>query len=511
MKHRLAWLALVTWCMAAASAAPPSLAETHHEARRPPNVVWICADDHAACVTGAYGNRLVKTPAIDRLAALGTRFDRAYCNSPVCTASRQSFLTGRYPRTIGVTQLATPLPESETTLAELLKSAGYATAALGKMHFNSTLAHGFDLRLDLADHARDLAKRGRRAAPQGIEALPPWRPFRDPAGVWLNGRVLPFAAFDDEMAGTWFAHQARGYLQERARVAAQPFFLMVSFYEPHSPFHFPYEFAGRHAPAKFVAPPVDEADLWQIPAIFRDLTPPEKQGIAAAYYTSVEFLDRNVGLVLEALDQAGLAEDTLVIYTGDHGYMLGQHGRFEKHCCYEPAIRAPLIMRRPGRANPVPHTNALVEFIDIVPTVLEHCGLPVPETIQGRSLVPLLEGKRPAHREAIFVEYSENEEAAIRTGRWKLIYCTGKRERQDGYATGTALPGRTVRLFDLLNDPDERVNLAQRAEHASVVSELTERLALHLKRTARQPELLPQTDNVHELLEFCLAPRDAGR
>src|SRR5947199_10605872 len=121
---------------------------------RRPNVLWICADDHAAYVCGAYGNKLVKTPNIDRIAREGIRFDRAYCNSPVCTASRQSFFTGRYPRTLGVTRLQTPLPDGEQTLARLLRAAGYDTAAIGKMHFNSDLKHGFDVRIDRPEHAR---------------------------------------------------------------------------------------------------------------------------------------------------------------------------------------------------------------------------------------------------------------------------------------------------------------------------------------------------------------------
>src|SRR5262249_45302633 len=146
----------------------------------------------------------VKTPNIDRIAAEGLRFDRAYCNSPVCTASRQSFLTGRYPRTVGVTLLKTPLPESETTLAELLRDAGYDTAAVGKMHFNSDLTHGFALRADPPQHRQWLAQRGKAALPEGVKVQPPWKPFRDPAGVWLNSECLPFGAVDRDMAGSYF-------------------------------------------------------------------------------------------------------------------------------------------------------------------------------------------------------------------------------------------------------------------------------------------------------------------
>jgi len=210
------------------------------------------------------------------------------------------------------------------------------------------------------------------------------------------------------------------------------------------------------------------------------------------------------------LKQSGLEEETLVIYTGDHGYMLGQHGRFEKHCSYEPAIRAPLIMRFPGKIKPARSTSALVEFIDIAPTILEHCGTKVFAQMQGRSVVPLLAGVTDRHRNEVFIEYSENEEAAVRTESWKLVYITGKRERQDGYGTGHPLPGRTIRLFDIPNDPEEMTNLAQRPDHAPLVAELKRKLADHLRRTARRPEHVLQSDDVDAVIDFALVPRDVG-
>ncbi|MEW6306285.1 MAG: sulfatase/phosphatase domain-containing protein, partial [Verrucomicrobiota bacterium] len=217
--------------------------------------------------------------------------------------------------------------------------------------------------------------------------------------------------------------------------------------------------------------------------------------------------DKNVGLVLDALKQAGRDQDTLVIYTGDHGYMLGQHGRFEKHCGYDPAIRAPLVMRFPARIKPGA-TKALVEFIDILPTVLDVAGVPVPAQVQGKSLSPLLDGKATRHRDAVIIEYSENEEAYIRTDRYKFIYCTGERPREDGYATQNPLPGKTVLLFDLERDPDEMTNLAGRAQYKRTVNEFTYMLADHLKKTARQPDLIPVGKEIDEILEFSLAPRD---
>jgi choline-sulfatase len=473
---------------------------------RRPNVVLISADDHAAYVVGAYGNKQVRTPWLDKLAAQGMRCDQAYCNSPVCTASRQSFLTGRYPRTIGVTQLRTALPESEDTLAELLSRAGYRTAAIGKMHFNSSLTHGFDFRLDLPDYRQMLKKRGPKPLPKDVDVLPAWKPFRDPARVWLNSMAHPYPAVDDDMSSTYYAREAIKYLGQRQK--DQPFFLVVSFAEPHSPFHFPIEFKGRHKAKNFQVPRVGPEDDGQIPAIFRDLTDKEKQGIIASYHTSVEFLDRNVGLVLEALEKLGLAENTLVIYLGDHGYMLGHHGRFEKHCLFTEAVRAPLLARFPGRVPPKQSTKAFVEFIDLVPTVLEYCGAAIPKTVQGKSLVPLLEGKVTRHCDQVFVEYAENEEAMIRTEKWHLIYGTGKRQRQDGYETGKPLPGRTIRLYDNERDPEQMTNLAKRPELAKVVDGLVGQLADHLRRTARQPELLPRGGDVHAFLEAALQPRD---
>jgi choline-sulfatase len=471
----------------------------------PLNVLWLIADDHAAYVCGAYGNKIVRTPNLDRLAKQGMRFDRAFCNAPVCTASRQSFLTGRYPRSLGVTQLSTALPPGTPTLATMLKAAGYDTAAIGKMHFNSNLRHGFDLRLDLPEHRKALAARGARPLPAGVAVQPVWRPFRDPASIWLNSACLPYGAVQADMSGTYFALKAEEYLKEKRE---RRFFLIVSFTEPHSPFHFPVEYRGKYRPESFTVPKPGPADAEQIPAIFRDLTDREKQGITAAYYTSTEFMDHNVGGVLAALERAGQAERTLVIYNGDHGYMLDQHGRFEKHCSFEPAIRAPLLMRWPGKVKPEGHTSALVEFIDIAPTILEGCGVKVPASVQGKSLVRLLQGKTAEHRPDVVVEYSENEEALIRTERWKLVYTTGKRLRQDGYATGKPLRGRTIRLYDLKEDPEEMTDLSSRPVQAERVREMTKLLAEHMKRTAREPELVPKADDVHEVLAYCLQPRD---
>lgn len=478
----------------------------------PPNVLLIMGDDHApyvygAYAYGAYGNGVVRTPNLDRLASEGMRFVRAYCNSPVCTASRQSLLTGRYPRTVGVTQLRTALPSHETTMAEWFRQAGYDTGAIGKMHFNSNLSHGFQVRIDRPEHNAYLKQKGVTPIPEGIEVLGPWRPFQVHAREWLNGSYLPYGAVDEDMDAHFLAERASEYITTKRET---PFFLVVSFYQPHSPFNFPVEYRGRHDPAKFDPPEPGPEDDWQIPKIFRDLTREEKQNITAAYYTAVEYLDAKIGAVLDALDRSGEADDTIVVYVGDHGYFLGHHGRFEKHAMFEEAVRAPLVVRYPGQVEAGSTTEALVEFIDIFPTLTDYCDLDDPHDIQGKSLEPVLSGAAETHREQVVVEYSENEEAMIRDERWKLIYGTGKRHRQDGYETLDPTPGRTVLLFDTQTDPSEHHNLADDPAHEERMTKMLSQLADHMRDTARRREGIPETEDVYEVLDYCLVPRDIG-
>ena len=474
------------------------------ERATPANVLFLISDDHAAYVCGAYGNDRARTPNLDNLAGSGVRFTNAFVNCPMCTASRQSFLTGRLPHSIGVTQLPTALPAETTTLAELLKPYGYTTAAIGKMHFNSDLRHGFDFRLDLAEHRAYQQLHPARPLPDNIEVLPPWRPFKDPAAIWLNGSYLPFGAYDEDMPGTWFARKAQEYLRQSRD---QPFFLITSFYEPHSPFHFPIEYRGMYEPASFDVPEAGPEDDWQIPEIFRDLTRSEKQHIIASNYTSVAYMDKNVGLVLETLKETGLDKNTLVIYIGDHGYNLGHHGRFEKHCSYDQAVRAPLIVRLPG-ASESSVVDSLAEFIDIFPTIAEVCAVPVPDIVEGKSLLPLIEGTESDIRDVVFSEYLENEEAMVRTQRYKFVYITGKRERQDGYKTGRPLPGRMRILFDILNDPNEFINLADRPEYRETVDKFQREMLRRFAETSPARAAIPSGLSVEDQLDYYLQPRD---
>lgn len=457
-------------------------------AQQKPNLLFLIADDHAAYVMGADGNKMAQTPNLDRLAGEGTRFAANYCNSPVCTPSRQSILTGLYPHAAGVTTLKTPLSEDRTTLADLLQADGYQTGVFGKMHFNRPGVdgmHGFGTAMTEDRVNREWQKAVGRPRP-------PWRPFQDPARQWLNAAkaALPFR--DEEMRSYWQVERAKAWMGERAK--GGPFALWVSIQEPHSPFDFPTDDAGRFDPGRLKAPEVGPEDAWQIPLIFRDLSDADKRGIAASYYTSAAYLDRGMGRMLDHLRTLNLEGNTLVVYMADHGYCLGQHGRFEKHCFYEPAMRVPLIFRYPGKVARGQTVRRQTESVDVSPTILRLLGAGQRfDRTHGRDLF------RDPAREDIFSVYLENEEACLLWREWKLIYTTGRRKRTDGYETDNPTPGKIVRLYDRRNDPGEFRNVA--GKHPALVQTLTRRLEARFEATHPDGAL-----GLDELLR----PRDAG-
>lgn len=310
------------------------------------------------------------------------------------------------------------------------------------------------------------------------------------------------------MESTYYADRAIAFLRQR-RDDRRPFALVVSFYEPHAPFRFPRDGRGRYRPEQFAAPALTEADRREKPLAFRSLSPAEVRGIQAAYYTSLAFVDRQVGRVVGALDELGLGGDTLVVYVGDNGYMLGQHGRFEKHCMYEPAVRVPLLLRWPGRLPAGRGVRDMVEMIDVLPTVLELLNLPLPSELHGASLVALAEGRNGAQgRDVVFSEYLECEEAMVRSVRYKLVVGTGRRALKDGWASPGAQPTPYERLYDLEADPGETVDRAGRPELAAVQAELRRRLYERLVSTRLGLKPVPRGLGQAEAIRWCLVPRD---
>lgn len=503
-------LAVLILIMALALIARTAAPRARGRAEKIRNVLFIIGDDHAAYALGAYGNRFVRTPHLDRLAARGMRFDRAYANSPVCTPSRQSMLTGKLPHAAGVTLLSTPLAESQLTLAEHLKQSGFRTGAIGKMHFvDESRRHGFDERIDTAEYRRHLAATPPRRPPADVKVKPPWRPFRDPARIWLNAEGLPVGVYDAESEGEYFARQAIEFMQAHRD---DRFCLWLGFHEPHSPFDFPIEYARRYDPARVALPRVGPEDDRWIPEIFRDLTDDEKRGITAAYYTSVEYLDTKVGLVLDALRQLGLEESTLVIYLGDNGYLLGHHGRFEKHTMWEPAVRVPLMISHPGLRARGRATEALVELRDLAPTITGLLGLPPLPGAQGESLIPLLEGQTTRHRAFAFSEYLEDNAAMVRSAEWKFVYSSGRHDLALGYATGRGPSGRDERLYHLSADPEEFHNVVGDPRSAEIVRGLKEKmLGVFLATDPRAGQLPPRLSPDEQLDWFLEPPEKAGK
>ncbi len=479
-----------------------------HAKDRPPNLLFLMADDHARYVLGCEGNQRAITPNLDRFAAEGMRCGRHYCNSPVCTPSRQSIFTGQLPHSAGVTVLSTPLSEDKPTLAKQLAGQGYETAVFGKMHFNRPGRpglHGFQTAVtEDVVHQRWTAEGAKHPVPPDIPTKPAWHPFKDPARIWLNADKLPFPRYYDEMRSTWTARQACRHLEEHKD---GKFALWVSLFDPHSPFDFPVEDTNAFEAASFKTPKVGPEDAWQIPLIFRGLSDKDKQGIISAYYTSVRYLDHNMGMVLKKLEELGLQHDTLVVYMADHGYSLGQHGRFEKHCCYEPAVVAPLIFRWPGRVKRGV-VDDFTESVDVPHTVLDMLGVEPFTVRHGQSLRPYLEGGRWSKpHESIFSEYLENEEACVRTAQWKFIQCSGKRARTDGYITDNPTPGRYVRLFDETKDPAEMFDLA--SKHPEVVDQLSRVMLARFRSTHPEGKSEPEGLSAPEAIDWYLRPRDA--
>lgn len=480
------------------------------------NVILIIGDDHSAEVVGSYGNDIIQTPHIDRMASQGVQFNNAYSNAPLCSASRQSLLTGKYPHATGVTLLFTPFPDQKNiTIAEQLRSNGFTTAAIGKMHFNNWIwqeiyknglpDHGFDIRVSDGEYEAYLKEHPPQEVPEDIET---WS--RERAGTIAykkNAGMLPQPCYDKDCEGTYYANKTVELIQENKD---QRFFMVVGFDEPHAPFKFPIEYRGTYDPVEMpLSEGSPEDDRW-IPREFQDLTEEERRGIIASYYASVAYLDKNVGIILDGLKNNGLEESTLVIYVGDHGYLLNDHKRFEKHTMWEESIKAPFILNAGGHYGRDREINDLTEFIDITPTILDMTGVEKMEEIQGKSLLPLLNRETTENKKYAFAEFLEDNKAMVATRRWKYIFTSGIRDLGQTYATGYGPSGIVHRLYDLKNDPGEMTDVSGDPSNQEILKELQKQMLNIFKKTAPYADGLPTNLTLEgQLVWFCY-PRDVG-
>ncbi len=436
------------------------------------------------------------------MAANGVRFTNAYANSPICSASRQSILTGRYPHAAGVTLLSTPFPEEQVTIADHLSALGYETAVVGKTHFNNDLSHGF--KHVLGNDYKDFLKTvNEPPLPDTIKVRPKWN-LRAPASEWLNAASATSGHWDEYDQGTYYANQTAEFINKNKD---NKFCIWIGFHEPHSPFNFPVEYQGKYNPDSLPFPlGSPEDDRW-IPEAFRNLTEEEKRGIIRSYYTSVEYLDKNVGIILDGIKKAGIEDNTLVVYIGDHGYLLHHHKRFEKHTMWEEAVASPLIIKGFGQGKVI---NEMVEFVDIVPTLLDIIREKPMNTTQGKSFSPLLTGKQENHRDMVFSEYIPDNKAMVRTDRWKLIFTSGKKDLALGYATGYDPSGLLYKLYDQHKDPKETTNLAYEPEYKHLVDSLRKEMLRIFRETHPKADSIPDNLPVDEQLTLFCEPVDVG-
>jgi choline-sulfatase len=471
------------------------------------NIVCIIGDDHAATVLGCYGNPVIKTPNLDNLASRGLMFTQAYSNAPLCSASRQSILTGKLPHACGVTLLRTSFPQEEVTIAEHLLQHGFATAVVGKTHFNNAFSHGFDQHITKLHYSNYI-----KAIPESDwlyqgEARPKWRPFQDQARIWLNADGLPSKYNDAHDTGTYFARESVNFIKSNQK---NRFCLWVGFGEPHSPFNFPHEYAGIYQRQDMPLPEGSPEDDRWLPLIFKDLSETDKRGIIASYYSSVTYLDKNVGLIIQGLEETGLLEETLVIYMGDQGYLLGDHKRFEKHMMWEEAVRAPLIICAGGKYGKGRKIDVLTEFIDLAPTILDLLNIPPMEQIQGKSLYPVITGEKDTHKEYVFAEFLVDNKAMVRNREWKCIFTSGKRDLGQGYATGNPPSGIRHRLYNLIADPKETRDVAGLSENREILIKLQSALLQRFMDTDPRASSLPEGLTTVDALVFFCDPPDKG-
>ncbi len=424
-----------------------------------PNIVLFMVDQLTAFALKAYGGRVCKTPHLDALADRGVVFEDAYCNYPLCAPARFSMMSGRLPSRIGAFDNGAELAASTPTFAHYLRAQGYYTCISGKMHFmGPDQYHGFEERLTTEIYPSDFS--WTPAVSYADPALDDERRFA--AGVSTVETVLDAGPMARTMQIDYDEDVTYGAVREiyaRARSAdRRPFMMTVSLTHPHDPYVITREHWDRYSDDEIDTPrvgfvPLDERDPQSRALHFHygldktEITPEVCRRARRGYYGMISYVDDLFGRVMAALDATGFAENTVVIFTSDHGDMIGERGMWFKKTLFEPAIRVPLIIARPDLG--ARRVSGSVSLVDLLPTLVDLAGAPdgsVSTPVDGRSLVPALKGG--AVSGPVFVEHIDGGTVAprvmVREGAMKLVHS----------------PAYPDQLYDLAADPEERVNLA---------------------------------------------------
>ncbi len=464
-----------------------------------PNILWICTDQQRFDTLGCYGNVYVRTPHLDCLAEQGVLFEQAYCQSPVCTPSRASFMTGRYPRTTKVCQNGQAIPADERLISKLLAEGGYTCGLAGKLHLSPahpSVSPATERRID----------DGFAEFHWSHHPEPDWP--TDEYHHWLRAKGKQYTVaklegcrhveigMDAEYRQTtWCAEKAIQFMEANATYD-RPWMFLVDVFDPHHPFDPPKVYLDQYLDRMddVPLPAYRPGELYDKPRYQRiqhkgasgkkgwfaysGMSEKEHKLLRAAYWAMVDAIDTQVGRMLEALERTGQRDSTLVIFMSDHGELLGDHGMYLKGpYFYDVSIRVPLIVSMPGTVQGGRRFSTFVELVDLAPTLLEAAGLSIYPGMQGRSIWSLLTGGHndPTHRDDVYCELYETnlkhpgkgaQAAMVRTREHKLVVFHGEEMGE---------------LYDLRQDPGEHDNKwadpAYREVKGELLLELCDRMA----------------------------------
>jgi len=471
--------------------------------KRARNLLFVIIDDWNAQVAGSYGNPIVRTPHFDAFAARSVRFARAYCQAPICNPSRTSFVTGLRPDTTQVYRNQDPmdqrLPAGTTSLPELFADAGSYTVNVGKLFHGASMASAQMRRFDRIELTPKPA--GYAGVSTGYPDAPPYVPLelrvtadsarlrrklsevrarRDALALDDPARrqaQLAVRAYESGLMGDSGESEQASSDGQRARLAAQilrerarearPFLLCVGLGKPHSPLLAPKPYVDLYDPAELPLPAAPVGQDRGIPPVarrhgtnyevfnFLDATPSRARKAIASYYACVSFIDAQLGIVLEALEASGLADETVVMIFADHGFHLGEHGLWGKSTLFEQSTRVPLLVRVPGAPGNGQACDAIVELVDLLPTICELFAFAPPQRFEGSSLAPLLAAPGRRWKPAAFTICGGLQGRSVRTRR----YCYSE-WAQEGQS-----------LHDLEDDPWEQRNAIAQPGYRSVLAE----------------------------------------
>lgn len=468
-----------------------------------PNVLLICVDDLKP-VLGAYGDPIAKTPNLDRLAARGMRFDAAYCNQAVCAPSRNNLMLGSRSTSLGIYNLSTnfraAVPEA-VTLTQYFMRHGWRAEGMGKIlhvgHGNTNDDASWSVpfyKEKLVEYILPESTGGKLTREEAFFTNANAGPVGQlPRGAaWESPDVADNAYGDGRLA-----EEAIRRLRAAKEKPEQPLFLAVGFARPHLPFCVPKKYWDLYDPAKLAlatrTTPPDGAPSYAGKALLElnnyepvperpPLSEELQRKLIHGYYASVSYSDAQVGKILDELDRLGTADNTIIVLWGDHGWHLGDHGMWTKHTNYEQATRIPILVVAPRVARPGSHTSALVETVDIFPTLCELAGLPaprkVPQPMDGRSFVKILRDPKATIRDHVSHAYPRARGPGPNGGEWMgRAVRTARHRLVEWKKIGAAPETAEFELYDYVADPGETKNLA--ATQADVVKSLRAMLATH--------------------------------